>query len=232
MLKAIILDMDGTMLDTERASALEWPKVGEAFGFEVSSSFINYLMGLTGNQRMERLREKLPDRNDIEEIVAYLYQNVRARIKNEGVAAKPGLSELIAYCESRNLILAVASSSHVHRIEELMGSHGLLHHFALIIGGDMVTRHKPDREIYDLTAARLNLTHDEVMVIEDSRVGVAAAYAADMRVILVPDVEAPDELMLSQCEACVSSLKEAVNVIEGQLSRDRLWSVNNDATQS
>jgi beta-phosphoglucomutase-like phosphatase (HAD superfamily) len=73
------------------------------------------------------------------------------------------------------------------------------------------------------------LTHDEVMVIEDSRVGLAAAFAADMKVILVPDVEAPDELMLSQCEACVSSLKEAIPVIEGQLSRDRLWSVNKDA---
>ncbi len=230
MLKAIILDMDGTMMDTERAAALEWPQVGKVFGFEVTSSFINYFMGLTGKQKKERIQEMLPDRSDTEEIIAYLYQSVKARIKNEGVAAKPGLTELIHYCKSRNLILAVASSSPVHRIEELLGNHGLLQYFDLIIGGDLVTRHKPDKEIYDLAAARLNLTHTEVMVIEDSRVGLAAAYAADMKVILVPDVEAPDEVMLSQCEACVSSLKEAIPVIEGQLSRDRLWSVNEDAS--
>lgn len=227
MIRAVILDMDGTMIDTERAAALAWPQVGEAFGFEVTQTFINYMMDLTGNIRRERLREALSDRSDLDQILVYYHEKVRENLNENGIALKPGLTELIAYCQTRNLILAVASSSGMSRIEQILNEHGILHHFNLIISGDMVTHHKPDKEIYVLTATSLKLTNDECIVIEDSRVGLMAAFGANMKVILVPDVEVPDETMLNQCEACVASLSEAIVVIDKQLQNDRLWLLNN-----
>lgn len=218
MIKAVILDMDGTMIDTEMQSSLDWPAVAEKYGFEVDKQFIQRFLGLTGKVKTEKLATYLPITVDVHEVMMYYHALTKERFKRDGIDMKTGLVELLEYCKSKSIKLAVASASSYDRIINILTDIGILTYFDMIVSGDMITRQKPDPEIYILSAERLQLNYAECIVIEDSRVGIASAHASTMQTILVPDVEEPDELMLSQSDYCVTSLHEAIGVIDALIS--------------
>lgn len=218
MIKAVILDMDGTMIDTEQVSSNQWPAVGEKFGFSVSDQFVNTFLGLTGKVKAEKLRELLPSHIDELEVLDYFRSLVRKSFENSGMIIKPGLYELLTYLKSTNLKLAVASAAPTPRVESILSQLNIHPLFDVVIGGDRVLYPKPDPAIYLLTASRLGLQCEECIVIEDSRVGIASAFAARTIPILVPDVEMPDSIMRSQCQYIVKSLHDVIEVLQTLLN--------------
>jgi len=213
MIKAVILDMDGTMIDTERQAALDWPAVGEHYGFVVDEAFIHTFLGLTGPVKIQKLKEILPHL-DPQEVMAYYRTLTKVRFDRDGILMKPGLIELLQHSQAKGLKLAVASAAPLNRIQTILADLKIDTYFDLLIGGDLITHQKPHPEIYLLTASRLGLDPSECLVIEDSRVGIEAAYRAKTHPILIPDVETPDHKMLSHSLRCVSSLFEAIPVID------------------
>jgi len=217
MIKAVILDMDGTMIDTERQAALDWPAVGEHYGFTVDEAFIHTFLGLTGAVKIQKLKELLPHL-DPHEVMLYYRTLTKARFDRDGIMMKPGLVELLSHCQTLGLKLAVASAAPLNRIQTIVADLKIDDYFDLLIGGDLITHQKPHPEIYLLTSSRLGFDPSECLVIEDSRVGIEAAYRAKTHPILVPDVELPDHKMLSHSLSCVSSLFEVIPVIDGLLN--------------
>lgn len=217
MIKAVILDMDGTMIDTERQAALDWPAVGEHYGFAVDDAFIHTFLGLTGAVKIEKLKALLPHL-DPHEVMGYYRTLTKARFDRDGILMKPGLVELLKHTQEKGLKLAVASAAPLNRVQTILADLKIEAYFDLLIGGDLITHQKPHPEIYLLTASRLGFDPQECLVIEDSRVGIEAAYRAKTHPILVPDVETPDHKMLSHSLRCVASLFEAITVIDEVLS--------------
>jgi len=213
MIKAVILDMDGTMIDTERQAALDWPAVGEKYGFKVDTEFIHSFLGLTGKNKVLLLKERLPHL-DSEVVMSFYRSLTKTRFERDGIVMKQGLEALLKSVKEKGLSLAVASAAPLIRIETILTELNLRDYFDVLVGGDMITHQKPHPEIYQVTAARLRCDCESCIVIEDSRVGIESAYRAKTHPILVPDVETPSTKMLSHSVACVDTLFDAIKVID------------------
>ena len=105
--------------------------------------------------------------------------------------------------------MAVATSTARYRVVPLLGKAGIFERFASILCGDEVKKVKPDPEMYLKTAARLGVAPGNLLVLEDSRAGIAAAYAAGAIPVMVPDLLAPDEVTLGRAARVFGSLGEA-----------------------
>ena len=187
MIKAIIFDFDGTIMDTEGTAFNIWREIYAAHGHELSiekwaecvgvpdSSFDPYedLMELSG----------LPlDR--LEMALAYV---TRESELNKGLPLLPGIENLILTAKSIGLKLGIASSADHNWIEEHLGRKRLLDRFDVIICREDTVRHKPFPDPYLKALEELCCKPYEAFAIEDSPNGIKAAKAAGIFTIAVPN---------------------------------------------
>ena len=111
---------------------------------------------------------------------------VFATILGDRLALMPGFSELIAALETAKIPKAIATSSNVDFVRDVLGRFELIPRFEFILTGEDVTHGKPHPEIYQRAARRFSLSPSEMMVLEDSRHGCAAAVAAGAFAVAVP----------------------------------------------
>lgn len=187
MIKAIIFDFDGTIMDTESTAFSIWREIYSSHGHELTiekwaecvgvpeSSFDPYedLMGLTG----------LPlDR--MEMALAYM---TRESELNKGLPLLPGIEKIILAAKSIGLKLGIASSADHNWIEEHLGRKRLLGRFDAIVCRDDTYRHKPFPEPYLKAIEELGCKVCEAIAIEDSPNGIKAAKAAGLFTVAVPN---------------------------------------------
>jgi HAD superfamily hydrolase (TIGR01509 family) len=213
---AVIFDMDGLMLDTERVGQAAYRRAAQEAGYPVSDELYLRTVG-----RDERATRSLFLDYYGQDFPYDAFNGRCRRIKRElhereGVRCKPGLFELLDYLEARDIALAVATSTARARAQRLLTSVNLFQRFQVSVCGDEVLQGKPWPDIFLKAAAALDIAPSETLVLEDSDAGVRAAHAAGMRSIIVPDLKlpSPDIAALSE-RTCVSLL----GVIE-HLSRE------------
>ena len=110
---------------------------------------------------------------------------------------------------------AIATSSHAHDMVRCAAAHDLVRQFSQVVTGPEVARSKPAPDIFLEAANRLGCRPEDCIVLEDSIAGVRAGIAANMRVIMIPDLICPDDETEALCTAVVKTLMEAIPVIEG-----------------
>lgn len=123
---------------------------------------------------------------------------------------KPGAQELLAALAARSVPLAVASSTRRAEVLRRLVAVDLQRYLAAVAGGDEVERGKPDPSIYLLAAQRLGVDAAQCIAFEDSDHGAAAALAAGMRVVVVPDLKLPTATMTAQALHVMPSLADAM----------------------
>ena len=193
---AVIFDMDGLMLDTESLAARAWEHAAAKTKVEFSAVLCRRMIGRNGASCRELLAQHYGRAFPIERLMDAWNEAYTTLVQTEGVAVKTGLAELLDLLEAMNIPKAVATSSgHVGATAKLERA-SLLHRFPVLVGGDQVAHGKPAPDIFLAAAARLRISPHDCIVLEDSEPGVAAAWAAGMTPIMVPDLHQPsDELM-------------------------------------
>ena len=132
-----------------------------------------------------------------------------AHIGQFGIPHKSGLLALLEMLEPLRLPKAVATSTRKQNAVALLEKVRILHHFSTVVGGDEVSKGKPDPEIFLTAAARLDVQPERCIVFEDSPAGIRGAHAAGMIPILVPDlIEPPPDIRALACRV-LESLEEA-----------------------
>jgi HAD superfamily hydrolase (TIGR01509 family) len=186
MIKAVIFDLDGVMVDSEPFSHKAWQNLLDVYGKAFEQGEYAQMIGQEIRASAEYIRKEKGLPISIEEILAHHYQE-RLRIALAEAEPAKGLNQLIRALEERAIKLAVASNSPMDYVMRLLDMLGLRDHFNCVVAIDHVCKGKPEPDIYRLAAFRMGLEPESCLVIEDSPVGMQAALAAGMRCVVVPD---------------------------------------------
>lgn len=205
--RAVLLDMDGTILDTETIYVGSMFAALADIGFHLSEPLIHSMIGLPGKQCMELLHAEFGARFDQGAFSPVYIAHRTERMKN-GIPLKPGASELLDAIEALGLPVAVATSSHRRNAEENLGKTGLLPRFAALLTRDDVEEAKPHPALFLKAAAALAMPPGACLAVEDSHVGVRAAHAAGTMAVMVPDMLPPTEEIRALCLHVVPDLHE------------------------
>ncbi|TWV58745.1 HAD family phosphatase [Streptomyces misionensis] len=185
-LQAVLLDMDGTLVDTE---GFWWDvevEVFAALGHTLDDSWKHVVVGGPMTRSAGFLIEATGADITLAELSLLLNDGFEARIST-GLPLKPGAARLLAELHQHGIPTALVSASHRRIIDRVLTVLGP-HHFALSIAGDEVTRTKPFPDPYLLAATGLGAHPARCAVVEDTSTGVAAAEAAGCRVVAVPSL--------------------------------------------
>jgi HAD superfamily hydrolase (TIGR01509 family) len=208
-IRAVILDMDGLILDTEPISQAGWVRTFRERGIEFEDYQFQALIGLNvPNVRRKMLAWYGPD-FPFEEIYARKLECVDEIVAAQGIPRKPGLTKFLAAVDSLGLAKAVATSTAHERAIYKLGIAGLCATFPIIAGGDEVAHGKPAPDLFLLAARRLGVPPVECLAFEDSDPGVLAARAAGMRVIVIPDRRPPSAQAAKAAWRVIPSLQQA-----------------------
>ena len=218
MLRCMILDMDGTLLDTERLSVIAWQEAGKKFGYDIPRDFIIHFFGMTREMIYERFRSTYGADFPVEEVRAQRVENGRVYFLDHPMPVKPGARELLECLKERGVAVAVATSTYYEQAVSNLKKAGLYDLVDHVVGGDMCQKSKPEPDIFLQALALCGFSRNEAVVIEDSGPGVRAGAASGCKCIMVPDLLEPDAELKSLAYCCCGSLFEVRDmVIEGKL---------------
>ncbi|MCI3929535.1 HAD family hydrolase [Streptomyces sp. AN091965] len=185
-LQAVLLDMDGTLVDTEGFWWDAEVEVFAALGHRLDEAWRDVVVGGPMSRSAGFLIEATGADITLDELTVLLNDGFEDRI-SRALPLMPGAARLLAELSAHEVPTALVSASHRRIIDRVLGSIGA-HHFALTIAGDEVARTKPHPDPYLLAASGLGADPARCAVIEDTATGVAAAEAAGCRVVAVPSV--------------------------------------------
>jgi HAD superfamily hydrolase (TIGR01509 family) len=207
---AVIFDMDGLMLDTEPLAARAWGEAAAALGVGFDMSLAQAMIGRNFADCATMLRGRYAAPYPVDALLGSWHAAYDDIVAREGLALKPGLTELLGWLEAHAVPRAVATSTRRERARAKLERTALLPRFHELVGGDEVSRGKPAPDIYVEAARRLGIHVAACVALEDSEPGIRAALAAGMTPIMVPDLHPPSPELVALDVAVVPSLHEVL----------------------
>ena len=193
MIKAIIFDMDGLMIDSERVTFECYQERLKDMNLTMDEEFYKTLLGKPIKGIYQRFYDVYGNDFPIENVIQDVHQLMAERFETEGVPVKKGLVELLHYLKDNNYKTIVATSSNRDRVDKILAQAKITEFFDDSICGDEVTKGKPNPEVFLKSCQKLGVNVDEAIVLEDSEAGIQASYDANIKVICIPDMKYPEK---------------------------------------
>jgi len=220
-IRAVVLDMDGLMLDTEPLYKAAWQQASAELGFDLDDQSYSRLIGRPNRDCERELIHHFGSGFPMSRFKARWPELWQSSVKVRGIPTKAGLFAFLSFVEEHALSSAVATSSDGAYTDFSLRSAGIVGRFDAVVTGDQIERGKPAPDIYREAAARLGLDPAECIALEDSDNGVLAASAAGMVTLCVPDLKPPSEAAERAASCVLGSLNEAREWIDAMLANNR-----------
>lgn len=194
MIKTVIFDMDGVLLDTERMMTECSLTICKKLGVENAEQLALENAGVAGSEIRKKMGEILGGGYNEGK---RFYQKFGAlyvkRLLLEGIPVKENIEETLKYLKEHGYTLAVASTTKTPLVKLMLSICGLKKYFDSIMGGDKVENRKPAPDIYLKSMEKIGKTSEECYAVEDSLVGAKASIDAGIKTIIIPDLQEPNE---------------------------------------
>ena len=216
MKKAVIFDMDGLMIDSERVTYNEYVKKLAQLGHHDFTEEL-YRNCLGKNKQgicqvfIDHYGQDFPMTEVWDDVHVWIDESLR-----QYVPKKKGLVELLEYLKANNYKTIVATSSGRARVDEILKNGNLTEYFDDTICGDEVIHGKPHPEIFLTACQKIDVKPEEALVLEDSEAGILAAYDGHIDVICVPDMKYPEQQFVEKVTKIVDSLDEVIDYLKAQ----------------
>lgn len=210
-MKAIIFDMDGVLINSEVAYQklfMQFLKEREVF---VTKEEFLFLVGCSRETEDAFMASKL----DVSCEVAKTLKDefFRKHKVNYLKIRMPYVKELLSFLKEHRVKLALASSSPMNNILNVLKQCEIENYFSVIVSGEMFKRTKPDPEIYEYTCKKIEMEKSDIYAIEDSEYGIEAAKRAGIKVIGLYNKDLYQDL--SNADRIINTLYE--------IMEEKLW---------
>lgn len=212
---AILFDIDGLMLDSERMARVAWTHALADFGYHLTASDYLGMIGRTIDDAQQILDGYFGPNVPFQQIFDRRQVYYEADIETNGLPVKPGLLELLDFLEAHHIPKAVASSTPSWFARRKLEKTGLLPHFSTLVCGDMVPRGKPFPDLFLEAAWRIDVAPRLCVVLEDSDAGIRAACRGGMLPVMIPDLKPPSSELAAIAYCILPSLSDVIPLIEG-----------------
>ena len=211
--RAVLLDMDGTLLDTERVYFDSLVGALNAFGYtDDVEALCHAMVGLPGPDCEAMLLARYGEDFPLPAInKAYAAQ--RDETLAAGLPLKRGAIGLLDALQAAECPMAIVTSSSRRTAESHLTLAGIRTRFDTILTIDDVRRGKPSPDLYLLAASKLGMPPESCVAVEDSNHGVTSAHAAGTITIMVPDILPPSEASRARCAAVVDDLGTVLEML-------------------
>jgi HAD superfamily hydrolase (TIGR01509 family) len=211
--RAVLLDMDGTLLDTERMYFDSLVTALNHFGYtDDVEALCHAMVGLPGPDCEAMLLARYGESFPLREINK-AFAARRSEILEAGLTLKRGAVELLDALQGAECPMAIVTSSSRRTADAHLMLAGIRDRFDTILTRDDVTRGKPSPDLYLLAVSRLGVQPESCVAVEDSNHGVTSAHAAGTITIMVPDMVPPTEESRARCAAVVPDLGAVLEML-------------------
>jgi beta-phosphoglucomutase family hydrolase len=193
-LKAVLFDLDGTLLDNNEVHYKAWKKYLKDNGKEISDEdFKENISGRTNQDAVEHIYDKKMSQEEAEKYYLKKEEIYREMYKPD-IKAIPGLEKFLEDLDKHDVTMAIATSGIQVNIDFMFEHVPIKQYFDKIINSNDIEKGKPDPEIFLKTAEELGILPENCVVFEDSIAGVQSGKAAGMKVVALTTTHTKEEL--------------------------------------
>lgn len=214
MVSGIIFDMDGVLIDSERQSNEGWLWAAGQLGVDMPMWLIDSFKGASAELCCKFFDDYYKGVIDYWEAKELRTQHVYKIRETEGIPVKKGVKDIFEYIRNNGLKCAVATSTRRESAEKTLHEIGVWDYLDAVVYGDEVEHGKPEPDIFLRAAKAIGVNPSEAVVVEDSINGIKAGYAADMRVVHIPDTIAIDDDIRKLTYMVCADLNGLIDVVE------------------
>ena len=214
MICAVIFDMDGVLIDTEKHYNAAWCQAATEAGFPFTREHALLLRSCEAKEGEKLMQGIFGPSFDYYAIRERRRELVRERLAQYGLEKKPGVEETLRFLRAKGIKTAVATATALDITKSHLTTIGVCDLFDSIVSAKNVAHGKPEPDVYLYACEQIGERPQDCMAVEDSPNGIMAAYRAGLRTVMVPDLTQPDEELTKYLYACVNSLSDLGELVD------------------
>ncbi|MGX7828800.1 hexitol phosphatase HxpB [Actinokineospora sp. 24-640] len=208
MIKAVIFDMDGLLIDSEPLWEITKMKVFPKVGVPMTRELSAQMLGLRSDEAVRFLHDRFPWSAPSQAEVEEDLLDTMAGLLHQRTPTLPGALDVLKTLKEANIPMAIASSSPQRIIDIVLKEFDFIDYISVAHSAEHESHGKPHPAVYLTTAQRLGFRPEECLAFEDSGNGVLSAKSAKMSCIAVPSQDGRTGKLIGIADRVLSSLSE------------------------